>query len=209
MFSKIDDRDCLTVHASDRFAWYCHNGGECQKDMEWRLTRHWLEENLPQAYIRNFTGLLGRDREMRPAELLNQISSLQAAPVVELLYPRSPGLFLDSRTYSLSSTLFTDFVQPPFTRELLQDCSFSRTARLSAACLFALTGSLTCLETLLDLGADPNGLDTEASWSYIELIRGEILPVSPLDCALLSGQEDCRQALELFGGVSLHENLPD
>ena len=65
-----------------------------------------------------------------------------------------------------------------------------------------------CPCALLDLGADPNGLDTPESWSYIKLLNGKILPVSPMDCALLSGQEDCQQALELFGGVSLHENLP-
>ena len=208
MFSKIADRDHLTVNASDRFAWYRQNGGESQRDMEWRVTSRWLEENLPQACFRNFTDLLQRGRELHPAELLSQISSVHASPMVELLYPRSPGLFLESRTYSLSPTLFTDFVQPPFTQEILQGCTYSRTARLSAACLFALTGSLTCLETLLDLGADPNGLDTEKSWSYIELLGGKILPVSPMDCALLSGQEECQQALELFGGASLHENLP-
>ena len=208
MFSKLSDRNSLDVNASDRFAWYRQNGGENQEEMEWRVTLRWLEENLPQMYIRNFDDLLRRGRELRPGELLSEISSVHASPMVELLDPRSPSLFLNSQLYSLTPTLFKGFVQPPFTQEVLQECTYSKDARLSAACLFALTGSLTCLEALLDLGADPNGLDTPESWSYIKLLNGKILPVSPMDCALLSGQEDCQQALELFGGVSLHENLP-
>ena len=208
MFSKLSSRNSLDVNASDRFAWYRQNGGENQEEMEWRVTRRWLEENLPQEYIRNFDDLLRRGRELRPGELLSQISSVHASPMVELLYPRSPSLFLNSQPYSLTPTLIKGFVQPPFTQEVLQECTYSQDARLSAACLFSLTGSPTCLEALLDLGVDPSGLDTPESWSYIKLLNGKILPVSPMDCALLSGQEDCHQALELFGGVSLHENLP-
>ena len=208
MFSKLSSRNSLDVNASDRFAWYRQNGGENQEEMEWRVTRRWLEENLPQMYIQNVDDLLRQGRELRPGELLSEISSVHASPMVELLYPRSPSLFLNSQPYSLTPTLIKGFVQPPFTQDVLQECTYSQDARLSAACLFALTGSPTCLEALLDLGADPNGLDTPESWSYIKLLNGKILPVSPMDCALLSGQEDCQLVLEMFGGVSLHENLP-
>ena len=208
MFSKFSDRNSLDVNASDRFAWYRQNGGENQEEMEWRVTLRWLEENLPQMYIRNFDDLLRRGRELRPGELLSEISSVHASPMVELLYPRSPSLFLNSQLYSLTPTLIKGFVQPPFTQEVLQECTYSKDARLSAACLFALTGSLTCLEALLDLGADPNGLDTPESWSYINLPNGHILPVAPLDCALLTDDENCLLTLSMFGGESIHSNAP-
>ena len=77
MFCKIvPENDRLDVNASNRFAWYMHNGGETQEEMEWRVTRRWLEENLPQMYIRNFDDLLRRGRELRPGELLSEISSV-------------------------------------------------------------------------------------------------------------------------------------
>lgn len=209
MFSKLSGRNSLDVNASDRFAWYKREkGGENQKDMEWRVTRRWLEENLPQAYIRNFADLLRRGRELRPGELLSEISSCNAAAMVDLLYPRTPGLFLDSRTYDIFPLVSADSAQLPFAQMLLQSCDHIRTARLSAACLFSVTGAATCLEALLDLGVDPNGLDTPESWSYLQLRNDQILPVSPMDCAQLAGQEDCQLVLEMFGGVSIHENLP-
>jgi hypothetical protein len=62
---------------------------------------------------------------------------------------------------------------------------------------------------LLEYGADPDGLESADSWSYIKLGNGDILPVSPMDCALLGGNEDCQLLLELYGGVTLHEHLTD
>lgn len=75
---------------------------------------------------------------------------------------------------------------------------------------FALTGAADSLETLLELGADPNGLESPESWSYLTPSwtpsdQGIIIPVSPMDCALLAGQEDCQQVLEAFCGAPLRE----
>lgn len=210
MFSKLSSRDTPSVKASDRFAWYRREtGGESQKDLEWHSTCRWLNENLPPEYARDLANFLRPGGDLRPGELLSQISSCNAAAIVDLLYPRTPGLFLNSQMYDIFPLVSAGSAQLPFARTLLQSCDPIRTARLSAACLFAVTGAATCLEALLDLGVDPNGLDTPESWSYLQLRNDQILPVSPMDCAQLAGQEDCRLVLELFGGVSLHENLPD
>ena len=210
MFSKfVPENDRLDVSAPDRFAWYQREGrGETQKEMESRLTRRWLEENLPEEEVENLLTLLDGWDGPTAAELLAHIAEHDAAPLVDLLYPRFPQLFLESRKYTINAIRFSDNCQPPFTPEVLQSCLFARAARLSAACLFAVTGAATCLEALLDLGVDPNGLDTPESWSYIELPNNHILPVAPMDCAQLADQEDCQLVLEMFGGVSLHENLP-
>lgn len=189
--------------------WYpTEHGGETLKQLEERVTKDWLRENLsPQAqkdWLRNASWY---HPAMTPVEALCKICKHDSGELVELLYPRAPDLFRKARTYTLSSTLFSSIYEGPFTEEILQQCVQSRTGCLDAACLFALTGAAACLEQLLDYGSDPDGLEVPASWSYIELLNGQILPVSPMDCALLSGSEDCQMVLELYGGRTIHEHL--
>lgn len=205
MLCKIIPYINIDVGASNRFAWYpTEKGFESQQDMERRITFRWLEDNLSTQDADSWIDLLKYNAHSNPSRLLSHLCSRNSAPMVHLLYPRSPNLFLNSYMYTLSPMLFSDFCQPPFTQKVLQDCLCARTAHLNAACLCALSGAVSCLEALLDLGADPDGMDGPESWSYIELLNDQILPVSPMDCALLSGEEDCQQVLELFGGSSLH-----
>lgn len=207
MFCKIvPENDRLDVNASNRFAWYMHNGGETQEEMEWRVTRRWLEENLPEVEAKNLLTLLDGRKPPTAEELLAHIAEHDAVPLVDLLYPRFPQLFLKSRKYSINAIRFSNLCLPPFTPEVLQSCLLARTGQLSAACLFALTGAVGALEALLEYGVDPHGLDMPESWSYLDLPNGRILPVAPLDCALLTDDENCLLTLSMFGGESIHSN---
>ena len=210
MFCKIVPKnDRLDVGAADRFAWYKGEGrGETQKEMESRITHSWLEENLPKEEVKKLLTLLDGRKSPTAEELLAHIAEHDAAPLVDLLYPRFPQLFLESRKYSINAIRFSDICQPPFTPEVLQSCLHARGSYLSAACLFALTGAVGALEALLEYGVDPHGLDTPESWSYINLPNGHILPVAPLDCALLTDDENCLLTLSMFGGESNHSNAP-
>lgn len=207
MFCRIvPENDRLDVNASNRFAWYMHNGGETQEEMEWRVTRRWLEENLPEVEAKNLLTLLDGRKPPTAEELLAHIAEHDAVPLVDLLYPRFPQLFLKSRKYSINAIRFSNLCLPPFTPEVLQSCLLARTGQLSAACLFALTGAVGALEALLEYGVDPHGLDMPESWSYLDLPNGRILPVAPLDCALLTDDENCLLTLSMFGGESIHSN---
>lgn len=207
MFCKIvPENDRLDVNASNRFARYMHNGDETQEEMEWRVTRRWLEENLPEVEAKNLLTLLDGRKPPTAEELLAHIAEHDAVPLVDLLYPRFPQLFLKSRKYSINAIRFSNLCLPPFTPEVLQSCLLARTGQLSAACLFALTGAVGALEALLEYGVDPHGLDMPESWSYLDLPNGRILPVAPLDCALLTDDENCLLTLSMFGGESIHSN---
>lgn len=209
MLCKPVSRSGSGITASNQFAWYPWGRGyENQEDLERRNIRQWLNDNLPPQEACGWIGYLRNNWRPRTSDFLSLVSTCHTIELVQLLYPRFPHLFLASHMYSLSPMLFTDLCQPPFTSEVLRNCALSRMARFNAACLFALTGSVACLEALLEQGADPDGMDGPESWSYIQLLNGLILPVTPMDCALLSGNEDCQQVLEMYGGASLHENLP-
>ena len=45
-------------------------------------------------------------------------------------------------------------------------------------------------------------------YRYIGGTNGHILPVAPLDCALLTDDENCLLTLSMFGGESIHSNAP-
>lgn len=185
-------------------------GGETLQQQETRIGNDWIRKHLsPQAQREWLRNAAYRRADLRREEPLRTICAHDSAELVELLYPRDPSLFQKARPYTLSSMLFTDLYEGPFTEEVLQQCVHARTAQLDAACLFALTGAVRCLEKLLEYGVDPDGLETPDSWSYMELPNGQILPVSPMDCALLGDHEDCQLLLEMFGGTTLHEHLTE
>jgi len=190
------------------YGWYPNGeAGEHQAQREQRVTQEWLHQNLPENAQSLWQNALCRQQTGTVTETMNRICKFDSAELVELLYPRFPQLFRHARKYTLSSDLFAGCWQPPYSEELLVQCCHARTAYLDAACLFALTGAVSCLETLLEYGADPDGLETPDSWSYIQLPNCNILPVTPMDCALLSDNEDCQMVLELYGGQTLHEHL--
>jgi len=65
-------------------------------------------------------------------------------------------------------------------------------------------GSIRCLEALLELGADPNGLDCTTGENWLSRLDGiGMFPVAPLDCAQVAEQEECCLLLELYGGVTV------
>lgn len=195
------------------YCWYpTANGGETMRQREETATRSWLQENLsPAAQLEWLRKTANRHPGIRREEVIRTICKHDSAELVELLYPRDPDLFRKARQYTLSSTLFPCVWdrQVPYSEEVLTQCVHARTAQLDAACLCALVGATGCLEKLLEQGADPDGLDIPDSWSYIELSNRQIVPVSPMDCALLGGNEDCQMVLDMFGGKSLHEHLTD
>jgi len=183
-------------------------GGETLRQQEIRVGDSWLRKNLSPAAQREWLRHAALHRTDLPrAEAIRTICSHDSAELVELLYPRDETLFRKARQYTLSATLFTSMYEGPFTEEVLMQCVHARTACLNAACLFALCGATGCLEKLLESGADPDGLEAPDSWSYIELPDGQILPVSPMDCALLGDNEDCQFLLDMYGGKTLHEHL--
>ena len=190
------------------YSWYpTASGGETLRQQEERITKDWMRENLSsQAQLH---WLRSTAHTMERKEVIHAICKYDSAELVELLYPRDDTLFRKARRYTLSPALFSNLYEGPFSEEVLQQCVCARTACLDAACLFALSGAAGCLEALLENGIDPNGLDTPAGWSYIELPNGNILPVSPMDCALLGDNENCQFLLELYGGDTLHEHLKD
>lgn len=192
------------------YGWYPNGDrGEQQAQRELRVTREWVRQNLPEQAQTLWQNALRRHHTTTVTETMNRICKFDSAEMVELLYPRYPQLFHTARKYTLSPELFPCvWDQPlPYSEEVLTQCCHSRRAHLDAACLFALTGAAACLEAMLDHGADPDGLETPESWSYIELPHHQILPVTPMDCALLADNEHCQMVLELYGGKSLHEHL--
>lgn len=184
-------------------------GGETLQQQETRIGTDWIRKHLsPPAQREWLRNAVYCRADLRREEAIRTICKHDSAELVELLYPRDPALFRMARQYTLSSMLFTNLYEGPFSEEVLMQCVHARTAHLDAACLFALCGATGCLEKLLEYGVDPDGLETPDSWSYIELPNDRILPVSPMDCALLGDNEDC-QLLELFGGHTLHEHLAE
>lgn len=169
-------------------------------------------------WLRELDRLAGRTQVLdvdSRNRLVQQICKYDAPELVELLYPICPELFLTP-------------INHPF-----------QAGELNALARCAQMGSVACLETLLELGADPNGLDnvtgrnqlslraratlleSDASlatlqWQRLEnfpkglnplsgLCCGGAIPVTPLDCARLEGQEDCCLLLEQYGGVTVRE----
>lgn len=190
------------------YGWYpTGQGGETVQDRELRIAGDWFCKNLPASdwpmWKRFQQGLpIGR------AEALSGICQYDCPQLVELLYPRFPDLFCSARRYTLTPELISRFWEEgPYSEEVLMQCCRARAAHLDATCLCALTGAVDCLEMLLQYGADPDGLENSGSWSYIELPGDRILPVTPMDCALLTGNEDCRLVLEMYGGKALHQHL--
>ena len=195
-------------HMHSLYGWYPTHGGETQHRREHRITIDWLREHLPTSCRAGWISLMNTAwTKQTPKDVLQRISKHDTSELVELLYPRKPEMFHTARKYTLSYELFANDYDGPFPQDLLQQCVQAREGCLSATCLFALTGAVGCLGTMLDYGADPNGLESPDSWSYIKLPNYRILPVTPMDCALLSDNEDCQMVLEMFGGRMLQEQL--
>lgn len=161
-------------------AWYPTENGETQRQREARITAAWIRDHLPTDTHAVWEYLLCRSSRLRSEHLLRHIAQNDAAELVELLYPRFPQLFHTTHRYTILPTFFARDSLAPYPPEILQRCALSRVIRFNAACFFAFCGATACLETLLELGADPNGLDSPSSWSYIELYNNRILPVTPL-----------------------------
>ena len=118
--------------------------------------------------------------------LVEQICQYDAAELVKLLYPVMPELFLTPRKYPG------------------RDEYPVRKGRLNALAWRAEMGSIRCLEALLELGADPNGLDCTTGGNWQSRVDGiGMFPVAPLDCAQVAEQEECCLLLELYGGVTV------
>lgn len=201
----------MTSKLLNTYGWYSSASGcETQFQRERRITKDWIRTHLPAHAQPVWLSLMDSySPNQTRKEALLRINQNDLSELVTLLYPRFPEMFHTALRHTLSPTLFPNiWEQPlPYSEELLIQCCHSRTAYLDAACLFALTGAVACLEALLEHGADPDGLERPDSWSYIELPNSRILPVTPMDCALLGDNEDCQLVLEMYGGKSLHEHL--
>ena len=189
----------------------CRRYSWCPEDQKGRdhlLLSQWLQENLgPIAggqWLRwldhRMEALPKRSASLGPAfssELLLRICRQDIPELVALLFPLCPQLFLQ-----------------PLSHLSHWGCSYPR---FHSVDLCAYYGSPAALESLLELGADPNGLDRlEAARcaSHVDL-EGRIFffQPTPLDLARVPvpdpGQrarmEDCRLLLALYGGVSTEE----
>lgn len=204
MFCKITPRG-KKRRETDRFVWY-PNGerGESQQERDKRVTRQWWMENVGEEMWEDYESLLNDFALPSRGEFLGKLCGWDAAPLVELLYPRDEGLFLKGQPYTIDRTWFQERLEKWF--GLSGDNIMHW--RLNAACLFAFSGASSCLETLLEQGADPNGLDCPEGLSGLVLWTGQLVPVTPLDCAMLARREDCQMVLELFGGESCSDLLP-
>lgn len=116
------------------------------------------------------------------------ICKYDAAEMVELLYPIAPELFLNPRSMD------------------------GGWGDLNAVARCAQLGSLACLETLLELGADPDGLDCPTGWNTMPVLGGGCYHirssyVTPLDCAMAEEQEECALMLRMHGGQTIRELL--
>lgn len=132
-------------------------------------------------WVRQIDYLSGRDRTLDKDDvrlLVDRICKYDSPALIRLLYPAAPELFLTPH------------------------CSMW--GELNAVALCAKQGSILCLEELLSLGADPNGLDCPTAGNRMQLAPGEEgIPVTPLDCARIAEQEECCFLLELYGGVTV------
>lgn len=202
-----------TIPSRERFpgpyAWFpLPKGGETWEDQGRESAWQWLEQTFSPEDCVRWKELLGRGWRVTPEEMLRFISHHNSGAMVSLLYSRCPNLFLKGMTYRLSPELFPDWVEPPFSQKDLQLWASTRAGCLNAACLFALCGADDALHALLERGADPDGLDNPEGWSYLTLPDGKKgIPLCPMDCAILSKNENCQMVLELFGARSLQDHL--
>ena len=135
-------------------------------------------------WLKELDRLAGSTRQFNESsikQLVLQVCKYDAAEMVELLYPMEPEMFLTPRTYP------------------------DRKGELNALARCAQMGSTACLSTLLELGADPNGLDCSTGMNTLQVDSDEAPIVTPLDVALLSGQEECALLLEIYGGQPVWE----
>lgn len=147
--------------------------------------------------------------------LVRGICREDAPELVELLYPIAAELFLTPWEQDDGQGRRFRPDSPPEERSRLAGGRLpplkrlSRWgARLNALALCALMGRAGCLEALLELGADPNGLDMGEEWNLLAFTDDPLaapMPVTPLDCALAAGEEDCALLLELYGGQTARE----
>ena len=204
--------------------WYpspvCH-----EQHRQWTELASWLKENLPEpsasdwAQFFHYNKAYSRRTPVSDAEFFARLMQEDAAPLVRLLFPADPKRFLHSKEIRLSLELVDSILstlQETTTESWQQEAvraslhSSSEIAYLNATALSALCGATCCLEALLELGADPNGMDCPASWNTLNLtFTHNCQPVTPLDCAILAGRENCRLLLEMYGGQTSAEILGD
>lgn len=156
------------------------------KGREHLILSQWLEEVM-EPYHRQWRWWLKWldvreiSRPLTAREFLVHLCELDAPELITLLYPRCPRYFLAPSAFD----------------------------RFNAVDMCAFLGSSAALEALLELGADPNGLDRlmEARSSLHWDLEGRafLYQPTPLDLARAEGEEDCCLLLSLYGGVTAEE----
>lgn len=157
----------------------------------------WLRDLLPPEtaswWLWKLERLIRNARESVKKPQLSELArtlcawNTQFPELIQALFPFQPGLFLS--------------------RPLLED-------RWTALDLCACHGAAASLETLLELGADPNGLDRPNAPPFVLERPGQpplLFHITPLDLARDAEQEDCALLLSLYGGLSGQEllDIPD
>ena len=176
---------CCRDYGNRRYGW-------CPEDPKGR--EHWIMTSFLKETMGSICGAwwLSRIEELIERRdqtedgldrLIWEICQYDGSELAELLYPRFPELF----------------------RQTQNGCG--------TLSLCAFYGSLGTLWTLLELGADPDGLDclgehgrfidnrTDAGFRTIHYFA------TPLDYAEQEEQEDCRLVLEFYGGRTSRELL--
>lgn len=139
-------------------------------------------------WLKELDRLAGSTRQFNESSinrLVQQICKHDSAEMVELLYPMEPEIFLAPRV------------------------CVDHEGVLNALARCAQMGSIACLSALLELGADPDGLDCPTGRNTMLVDSDVPSLVTPLDAALLAGQEDCALLLEMYGGRRVLELLDE
>lgn len=199
-----------------RFAWYPSEYSiASQKNTPWHIACDYLSTTLNPEAWQEIKPLIDPVQGPSATQLLRIICKWDQVELIELLYSKYPKLFLTSHQFFVPNKLFLDAYAFPEncegSRFIIKENNLisGRLATLTAVCLCALYGATCCLEYLLEQGADPNGLDCPNGWSYFKLAGDQIMPVTPLDCAELAGQDDSCLTLEIFGGKTLLKILDE
>jgi len=181
-----------------------------EQHRQWLELVKWLRENFPQQEAEEWAEFFHYSNDLNSNAVLYKIIKKDAAPMVRLLFQKDPEIFLRSEKHEISNELY---YQQILETGILQEDEGSfpfteKEVHLNATALFALTGAVDCLAALLELGADPDGFEGPQSWNTLSLPCTSIAqPVTPLDCALFAGWEECQMVLEMYGAKTTGEIL--
>lgn len=183
-------------HSDDQF--------QCSKWEPWLYTFFPAEDAKAWYSFLQQGSLIGN-------QLLLKIAEEDAVPFIHALFPHMPELFLNTRPTSEIFLPTLNLYEYVISSGDLSECShLYPEQRMNMTCLCALTGAIDCLYALLEMGADPNGMDNPDCWNTFRLeLTENCHPVTPMDLAILTNEIACQHLLENYGGKTTYELVGD